>query len=349
MTIGEHILVHLTPRVVAVIPSLGRNRKRLNLTVESIKRFTTYPNLKIVVVDNSAEGLLSNLNTVDEVIWTGINLGNVGALEFVRKLNDFDYLWTVQDDMTILNDVLGILLDELSRNSNVGVASPVLIRNGVIPAFTRGGIFTDKENIKWTNIPENDVKPELLVINSDLCFVAGSGALWRKQALDDISGFDLDLYPLMHGDVDSCFRLQQHNWKLSLVTNAHITHEINGSTPKILGQTLSSMNEKIIREKFLGKENAKKYYTNELDKDILFPISKKSSHLILEISLKSQEEIAHLEEKKNYLEKEFLRCIEIIKENQLVINSLINSNSWKITKPLRAFRTYFRNRQKSVE
>jgi len=349
VTSGEYMLVQSNPRVVAVIPSLGKNLNRLNLAIESIKIHTSYPNLKIVVVDNSPEGILSNLNSVDEVIWTGINLGNIGALEFVRKSYDFEYLWTVQDDMTILNDVLGILLNELSQNSKVGVASPVLIRNGVIPAFTRGGIFTNRENIKWTNIPEKDVKPELFFSNSDLCFVAGSGALWRKKALDDISGFDLEMYPLMHGDVDTCFRLQQRNWNLSLLTNAHITHEINGSTVKILGHTLGEINEDVIRSKFLNREKSKKYYTNELDKEFLFALSKKSSHLFIEISSKAQEQIERLEDEKNALEKVYFTSLELIKEYQILNNSLVNSNSWKITKPLRKIVTYFKFKRKSVE
>jgi GT2 family glycosyltransferase len=349
VTLGEYILAQSNPRVVAVIPSLGKNLSRLNLAIESIKIHTSYPNLKIIVVDNSAKGTLSNLNSVDEVIWTGINLGNVGALEFVRKSYDFEYLWSVQDDMTILNDVLGILLNELSQNSKVGVASPVLIQNGVIPAFTRGGIFTDRENIKWTNVPEKDIKPELFFTNSDLCFVAGSGALWRKEALDDISGFDLEMYPLMHGDVDTCFRLKQRNWNLSLLTNAHITHEINGSTVKILGQTLGEINENIIKSKFLNRDKPKKSYINELNKEFLFALSKKSSHLFLEISSKAQEQIERLEDEKNAIEKDYFTSLEIIKEYQILNNSLINSNSWKITKPLRKIGTYFKFKLKSVD
>jgi GT2 family glycosyltransferase len=321
-------LKHEKTTVVAVIPSLGKNLNKLNLTIESIKHHTSFKNLKIVVVDNSSEGLLSKLNNVDEVIWTGINLGNIGAIEYVRKSYDFEYLWTVQDDMTILNDVLGILHKELSQNLEVGVASPVLIRNGVIPAYTRGGIYTDRKNLKWTNIPEKDVRPELFSVNSDLCFVAGSGALWRKIALDDISGFDLDLYPLLHGDVDTCFRLKQSKWQLSLLTSAHIAHEINGSTVKILGQTLANLNENIIRSKFLSVKSDKRNYTSELDKEFLFAISKKSSYLFLEISLTAQEEIERL--------KEVIECLKLEK------NTLVKSNSWKITKPLRKIRTYFK-------
>ena len=339
---------HGDPLVVAVIASFGKNLSRLNLAIESIRLHTSYPNLKIVVVDNSSLGILSNLNLVDEVIWTGINLGHVGALEYVRKSYDFEYLWTLQDDMTILNDVLEILLNELTQNSKVGVASPVLLRNGVIPAFTRGGIFTDRQNLKWTNIPEKDIKPELLTLNSDLCFVAGSGALWRKKALDDISGFDLDLYPLTHADFDTCFRLRQRNWNLSLLTNAHITHEMNGSTVKILNQTLVNINENIIRGKFLSGENAKKDYTHELDKDLLFAILKKSSHLFLEISSKAQEEIEQLEDKNKAIEKEYLESLTITKEYQILNDRLVNSNSWKITRPLRKICTYFKFKQKSV-
>ena len=217
-----------TPRVIAVIPSLGKNLNRLNAAIESIRKNSHLPNLKIILIDNSQDGTLLDSNLVDEVIWTGLNLGWVGSLEYIRRYYEFDFLWTIQDDMTISNDVLGILLKEFDKDSKLGVASPVLIRDGLIPARTRGGIFTDKYEVKWINIPEHDMHPKLFNQNYDLCFVSGSGALWSKKALDDISGFDLNLYPLVHVDVDACFRLIENQWKIKLIVDAHVAHEIRG-------------------------------------------------------------------------------------------------------------------------
>lgn len=346
MNSGECKLAQSNPTVVAVIPTLGKNLKRLQCAIESIKLHSTYSNLKIVVVDNSPDGTLSDFDLADEVIWTGINLGWVGSLEYIRNLYDFEYYWTVQDDMTMLNDVLGILLIELLNEPELGVVSPVLIRNGVIPARTRGGIFTDEKNIKWINIPEKDIEPEFFVQDYDLCFVSGSGALWRKSALNDISGFDLNLYPLVHVDVDTCLRLRERNWQLKLLSNAHITHEIRGSTSEILGNTLHYINEDLVRNKFLIKEATKRYSTNELDKDFLYTISKKSSYLFLDISRNAQLVIKRLEDEKSALEKEFLTAQEVNKRYEIINNEIVNSKSWKITKPLRIFSNYIKKLDK---
>lgn len=330
-------------RVVAVIPSLGKNKERLNSAIESIRNLTKFPNLKIVVVDNSKEGNLSELKLVDDVIWTGINLGNVGSIEYVRRNYNFDFLWTVQDDMLILNDVLGALLNELINDPKLGVVSPVLVRDGVIPAFTRGGIYTDEENIKWINIPEKDVEPELFIQNSNLCFVAGSGALWKREALEDISGFDLNLYPLVHGDVDTCIRLLKRNWKIKLLTTAHISHEIRGSTSEILGNTLHYLNEYIIRNKFLNKEVSKNKFKHTLDEEFLFTISKKSTYLFLQVALNAEEKLKKLEKEKSDLETDYANSLKIIKSYEKLTNSFVNSNSWKLTSPIRKLAKYLKN------
>lgn len=338
-----------TPRVIAVIPSLGKNLNRLSAAIESLRKHSHFPNLKIILIDNSQDGALLDSNLVDEVIWTGLNLGWVGSLEYVRRYYEFDFLWTIQDDMTILNDVLGLLLKEFDKDSKLGVASPVLIRDGLIPARTRGGIFTDNEEVRWINIPEKDVSPELFKQDYELCFVSGSGALWSKKALDDVSGFDLSLYPLVHVDVDTCLRLIKNQWRLKLIVNAHVTHEIRGSTTEILGNSLHFINEDIIRKKFLENKSIKNIIESRMDKDFLFALSRKSSFVFLDVARNAQQiiknlehEKSNLEHEKSNLEKEFQLSLEINKRYERENRNLVNSKSWRLTKPLRNFRKYFR-------
>lgn len=324
-----------TSRVIAVIPSLGKNLNRLNAAIESIRKNSHLPDLKIILIDNSQDGTLLDSNLVDEVIWTGLNLGWVGSLEYIRRYYEFDFLWTIQDDMTISNDVLGILLKEFDKDSKLGVASPVLIRDGLIPARTRGGIFTDKDEVKWINIPEHDMHPKIFNQNYDLCFVSGSGALWSKKALDDISGFDLNLYPLVHVDVDACFRLIENQWKIKLIVDAHVAHEIRGSTPEILGNSLHYINEDLVREKFLENKPTKNVIKNRIDNNFLFAVSKKSTYIFLDVARNAQQIIKNLEHEKSNLEKEFQLSIEINKRYEIENNNLVKSKSWKLTKPLR--------------
>lgn len=329
------------PKVVAVIPTLGNNESRLTALVDSIKKYSGAYNLKIVLVDNSVNGILSKLDSVDEVIWTGINLGWVGSIEYVRRRQEFDYLWTVQDDMTLLNDVLGILLKEFSGNSSLGVASPVMVRDGLIPARTRGGIFINEEKLEWINIPDVDIDPKNFEQDVELCFVSGSGALWSRQALEEISGFDLALYPLGLVDVDTCFRLRALNWKLRLLPAAQITHEGSGSTPSMLGVTLRSINEEIMKNKRLGSENAKVNYKNDLEYDFLFAIAKKSSFLFLNASNHAKSVFRDLDSQMVELHEQIAELHQQIMKSESKLHNVYNSRTWRITSLFRFLAKFF--------
>jgi GT2 family glycosyltransferase len=292
-------------KVVVVIPTLGKNHLRLASAVRSIRKFSTHKNIFVLVVDNSYEANLKIWEGVDEIFAPGVNLGWVGSLEYVRRKYDFDYLWSFQDDMAILNDVLSFLIADLNEDKTLGVSSPVLLRNGLIPARTRGGKFTDESRTSWENIPEIDVSPNQFSQKPDLCFVASSGALWRKSSLDDISGFNLNLYPLMHVDVDTCLRLISKQWNLRINQYAHIHHEINGSTKKILSYTLEHLNRQIVQKHLLGQDPEIVPVTSTLDADFLFEITRKSSYLFLEVADVASRRIKQLENSNTILRIEF--------------------------------------------
>ena len=73
-------------KIVAVIPTLGKDLQRLNLCINSIKLYSKQYNLTIIVVNNNDEQKYLEIPQVDEEISLGMNLGWVGALEYVRKI-----------------------------------------------------------------------------------------------------------------------------------------------------------------------------------------------------------------------------------------------------------------------
>lgn len=322
-------------KVIAVIPTLGNNIQRLNSAILSVREFSNAEQPEIVVVNNSTSETIAGIEEVDELISVGLNLGYVGSLEYVRRKFDFKYLWSVQDDMFLQNDVLKILLQELDSNAKLAVASPVLVRNGIIPARTRAGIFTNPEKTEWKNIPHQDTGPDELDTNVDFSFVSGSGALFRKDALDAVGGFNLSLYPLMHVDVDICARFLRHGYGLGLVPTAHIGHEINGSTPKILGQVLNEMNAPIVRNFLESGETTETLPAESLDFDIVFAIARKSSYLMLELSKYHAQRLA---EKDQTIETLRAENANFKKQNKIMrnkLNGMLNSRSWRLTRPFR--------------
>jgi len=323
------------PKVITVIATLGENKEILISAINSIWKFSNYKNMTLIVVDNSIEGNLQLDVEVSEIIHPGINLGWVGALEFVRRNYDFDYLWTFQDDMTALNDVLTILVQEMESDRSLGVVSPVALINGLIPARSRGGILSGTSWTEWEHIPEIDTSPSDFIDYPNLCYVASSGALWRKRSLDEISGFDLNFYPAIYVDFDTCFRFISKKWGLKIIPSAHVSHHRNGSLNSILANTLYHLNGSLFRSKNIDAAPAIHKPVNILDLEFLYLISKKASFLFLHIAKASQNEINRLRDEK----KELIETLEMEKQAKTLLNSqfeaLIGSRSWHLTKPFR--------------
>jgi GT2 family glycosyltransferase len=277
--------------VLAVIPTLGTNMSRLHKAIDSVREQSARHNIHIVVVDNSKNGDVGHLDSVDEILRFGLNLGWVGALEVVRRRYNFKYLWTIQDDMVLLNDALSYLKSDLDTNPELGVSSPIISRNGLIPAGSSGATFENKASLTFSPIPRIDTPIANFQNPPDLCCVWGRGALWRGSALSDLGGFSLNLFPLSSVDKDMCLRLVKNDWKVRVSTQAHVDHEGRGSTPSLLSEVVWWQHPKLVRDNLEGKERESETKTLPLDHDVLFAIASKSSYLLLDVSKLGSEQI----------------------------------------------------------
>lgn len=311
-----------------MIPTLGKDMTRLNRAIESIRTHSQSGRPRIVVINNSGKSPLAGLSEVDEVLEPGMNLGYVGALEFARRTLDCDFLWSIQDDMALQNDVLAQLLSVMQENPDLAVASPILVREGMVPARSRAGVFSNDARTRWENYPFVDTRVAELETDRDFCFVSGSGALFRREALDQIGGFNVDLFPLMHVDVDVCLRLLDAQWQLSLVSAAHIEHEIQGSTPGIVGQALHRLHTPQLEEALEGATFETSPVNTALDHDLVFRIARKSSTLFLDVAAEANRRIEQLHE--------YIATIQQESESRRrELEIVYSSRSWRITAPLR--------------
>jgi GT2 family glycosyltransferase len=325
-------------KILAVIPTLAKDIKRLNETIRSLRKNSDTHQFEILVVNNSELPDIKGLVPVEHLYSPGVNLGYVGALEFARRSHQSDYVWVIQDDMTLDNDVLAVLVNSMLKSPRLAVASPVLVRGGVIPARTRAGVFTNPQQTQWENYPPVDTPPEDLPLDVDYSFVSGSGALFRSKALSEINGFNLDLYPLMHVDVDVCARLLDKGWKISLEPDAHINHQVNGSTPKQLAVTLEKRN-RVVVEQYLANRETQVDLTrfDPLDTDLLFYIARRASFLFLEVSRAAQSQLEESESQLRAAQSQ-------LEENAFQLRVILNSTSWRVTTPIRAFGRRFKAR-----
>lgn len=311
-------------RVTAVIATLGKDLGRLSNAIQSVRAHTDSNLMELVVVDNSGVGYAGSLGGVDRVLNPGLNLGYVGALEWVRRITSAEYLWVLQDDLTLTNDVLGALLRRIESDKSLAVVSPLLVRKGIVPRMTRGGVFTNSERTEWRNIPEDDTPVADWFLDQELSFVAGSGALFRSKHLAAVGGFDVSLFPLMHVDVDVCARLVTEGFRVELCDDAFIDHEIQGSTPTILGGLLHEVNATIVKRKLSNQEQSENFSPQSVDLDIVTRVAEKASGLLVELAMRANSQNRELTAKIQELQQENL--------------DMRNTLSWRVTRPLRYVR-----------
>ena len=326
-------------RVFAVLPTLASNVPRLNDAINSVRENTDPATVDLIVINNSGSKKIEGLLGADSVVNPGLNLGYVGAIELARRLTDSEFLWVLQDDMLLWNDVLSALLDEMDSDLGLAAVSPLLVRDGVVPMATRGGVFTNPAQTKWRNVPFKDVPLVEWETIDNLSFVSGSGALFRTQALEEVGGFDVSLFPLMHVDVDVCARLVRRGFGIALAPRAHIKHEIQGSTPKILSEVLTGINSEIVTSKLEQRFARDQFDADSVPIEIIENIAAKASTLVLSLSTLADTRITELQDELGSLrDQNTVLEVEVFHARNLV-DSMRRTLSWKITKPLRLARS----------
>ena len=278
--------------VLAVIPSLGEDLNRLRAAINSVRNNSENQDYFLVIVDNSKDGTISELDGVDAILRYGVNLGWVGSLEIVRRSFNFKYLWTIQDDMVISNQALVELKSDLDQNPERGVACPIVVRDGIVPPHSLGAVMEDPSSLTWSSIPRTPTSLEELEIPNNLCCVFGSGALWRAEAMEEVGGFSINLFPVVNVDIDMCLRLLAKNWSLKLLVDAQVDHIRGASTNKVLTDTLRLINKELLLDNVTGrKPETESMARLDVDHEILMQIAAKSTHLILEVSKAASKEL----------------------------------------------------------
>jgi GT2 family glycosyltransferase len=123
--------------IIGVIPSLGANKERLNSCIQSINQQSLRSFVHLIVVDNSRDSLLRNLNDVDEVLTPRCNLGYNAAIEYARRKYSSEYLWLLQDDLVVHENALVNLIERMNADERLGCVSPKAVRGNFLPMGVR--------------------------------------------------------------------------------------------------------------------------------------------------------------------------------------------------------------------
>ena len=230
------------PRTAVSIVVPTRDGRLLQRCIDSVLSFTQYPDFEVLVVDNSSESLptLAYLQGHDD------------RLQVIRDERPFNYAElnnaavqrTSGELVCLLNDDTEIISGEWLTEMVSQVLQPGV---GAVGAK----LYYDEARIQHAGVVLgvygvaghafrmfDRLSPGYfgnLQLAHRMSAVTAACAIVRREAWDDVGGFDEKNLPVAFNDVDFCLRLREAGWEIVWTPYA----ELSITSPPAVGRTTS--------------------------------------------------------------------------------------------------------------
>lgn len=189
--------------------------------------------LRVVVVDNGSgsfdcAALKSEFPGVD-VVLSGTNLGFGGACNLGASRSRSRYLYFLNNDTVLLNDVTGILAGFLERHPDVGVCGAQQFDGDLHPVRSTRRLprILGRPSAKLPGKPRPEGMAENAVEAESL---SGANLFMRAGLFRDVGGFDRNIF-LYHEEDDLALRVRRRGLRLAIVPGARLQHFHGKSSP----------------------------------------------------------------------------------------------------------------------
>lgn len=202
------------------IPTL-RAGERLAQTLESLERQEPRP--RVVVVDNSSEGLGAELVRGSfpwaQSVAFGENLGFGAALNRGVREVPGDPIVFLNDDVSAEPGFIAGLTGALTPE--VGMVAGVLLRENEPGRIDSAGVVADRTLLGFDYL--NGEPVEALESAGDPLGPTGGAALYRRSAFEQVGGFDEGIF-LYYEDLDLALRMRLAGFGCRLAPSARGLH-----------------------------------------------------------------------------------------------------------------------------
>jgi GT2 family glycosyltransferase len=145
-----------------------------------------------------------------------------------RRLDDsgqqqVEWVWLLHDDCEPAPNALDRLLQAASRDRSVVVLGPKVLDGSDRRVLREAGISIDRSGRRVTGIDPAEIDQGQHDHNRAVLAVGSAGMLIRRDAWDQLGGFDTRLR-LFRDDVDFCWRAQAAGYRVQVVTDAILYH-----------------------------------------------------------------------------------------------------------------------------
>lgn len=189
----------------------------------------TYGNCELVVVDNgSSDGSVARVREAfpriklfDLDTNLGFGGGNNVGLRYALEAGA-DYVWFLNNDTKVHPSALSAMAATAESDPRIGAVGAALYYRdnpGRIQAWGGGRLHL------WGGIARLHKRR---VPDEKLDFLTAASVLLRRQALENVGGFDEGFF-LYWEDIDLCLRLRSDGWKLGMAADAIVWHRESAS------------------------------------------------------------------------------------------------------------------------
>lgn len=221
--------------------------------VNSIFQQTVDIKFEIIIVDNAsknkeAERLQQKLKNKVKVIKSKKNLGFGRANNLGTKYAAGDYIFFLNPDTVLINNVVKILVEEIKQNKDAGCAGGNLYTPEMMPCSSFSLCFddlhTEKRYASWWYLITSKVKQKLCMKNSGLviprkdfndtkqkievAYIFGADMMMEKKFFEQLGGFDEEFF-MYAEEEELSWRIKQRGKKIFNIPQAKIIH-LEGAT-----------------------------------------------------------------------------------------------------------------------
>ncbi len=233
---------------ISIIIVSYNTREFLRHCLESLKRDESNKIGEIIVIDNrSGDGSVEMItNEFPEVtlVRNRSNLGYARAVNQGVRLSRCKYFLILNPDIEITDRAVENLWSFMGSNPDVGIAGSKLLNpDGTLQTSCRTfytlPIVLLRRTLLGKIFPNSKLIRKHLMLDWDhgsdrqVDWVMGACMMVRREAYEAVGGMD-ERFFLYLEDVDWCYRMQKHGWKVYYVHSAVMKHHHRRESARLL-------------------------------------------------------------------------------------------------------------------
>jgi len=261
-----------TPRVSIVIPVYNQVDFTLLClqAIEESQRHNSTP-FEVVVVDNASTDdtplLLHSLSGDVRTLRNERNLGFGDACNQGAAQSRTEYVLFLNNDTAVCGDWLDVLVAAMDEDPRRGAAQPKLLYPDGSLNDAGGLVFRDGRAAVYGKGSPHPDAPAFNVRRAP-DYASGACLVVRREAFEEVGGFDSRYAPAYYEDTDLSFALRSKGWTLLYEPAAVVIH-VEGGTAGLDETSGFKAHQPLNRLKFAKKWNTELRTRPALDLDLL--------------------------------------------------------------------------------